>query len=189
MNRSIVRTVLFALALAVVPALGSAQQAGGPEAPGSEALPPEADAWLTEIQQIHVQLAQLQEQALQDPELAALQDSLGNHIRVAMEAIDPALPESMTRIQQMEEQAAQAQARSDAATLEQLRAEARLIEQQFLSVQEQALQQPALAAELSTFQTRLQEKILAASPDAPRLLARFQELEQKLTALSQQQEN
>src|SRR5690606_5971917 len=168
------------------PALLSAQEAGT-AAPEGPALPAEATAWLTEIQQIHVQLAELQEQALQDPELAARRDSLGTHIRVAMEEIDPSLNESMTRIQAMEEQAAQAQGRGDEQTLAQLRAEAQLIEQQFLSVQEQALQKPELAEEVNSFQTALQERILATSPEAPRLLARLQELEQKLSALVQQQ--
>lgn len=179
MIRTTLRTALFTLAVLAAPVALHAQ-ATEETSPSPEGLPPEATAWLTEIQQIHVQLSELQEIALQDPQLAARRDSLGNHIRVAMEAIDPSLAENMTRIQEMEEQAAQAQARSDDATLTQLRAEAQLIEQQFLSVQEQALQQPQLASELSTFQTLLQEKILAVSPDAPRLLARFQELERKL---------
>lgn len=183
MIHTALRTAFFALAIVALPA-GLQAQATEEASPVPEGLPPEATAWLTEIQQIHVQLSQLQEVALQDPELAARRDSLGEHIRVAMEEIDPSLSENMTRIQEMEEQAAQAQARSDDATLTQLRAEAQLIEQQFLSVQDQALQQPQLAAELSTFQTLLQEKILTASPDAPRLLARFQELEEKLGELA-----
>jgi hypothetical protein len=178
MIRNAARSVLLGLAFLAAPAALSAQE------PAAPALPPEANAWLAEIQQIHVQLSELQAKALEDPELAARRDSLGTHIRVAMETIDPSLSQSMSRIEEMEQQAAAAEAQSDQAKLTQLRAEAKRIEQQFLSAQEQALQRPELAAEVSAFQTLLEERILATSPDAPRLLARFQELEEKLAEVA-----
>ena len=178
MIRTAARTVLLALAVLAAPGALSAQD------PAAAGLPPEADAWLAEIQQIHVQLAELQERALQDPELAARRDSLGTHIRVAMETIDPSLTQSMSRMEEMERQAAAAEAQSDSTKLTELRTEAQQIEQQFISAQQQALQLPDVAAEFTAFQQLLQEKILATSPDAPRLLARFQELEQKLAAMA-----
>jgi hypothetical protein len=176
--RTAARTVLLTLAAIAAPGAVSAQDSA------AAGLPPQANEWLAEIQQIHVQLAELQERALQDPDLAARRDSLGNHIRVAMETIDPSLSQSMGRIEEMERQAAEAEAQSDSAKLTQLRGEAQQIEQQFIDAQQQALQLPDLAAEVTAFQQLLQEKILATSADAPRLLARFQELEQKLTELA-----
>jgi hypothetical protein len=177
--------VLAAAALAALPEALPAQEAAAPQTAAPQAAPAEATQWLAEMQQLHLRLSQLQERALQDPELSARQDSLGMRIRVAMEAIDPALPQQMGRIEEMEGQAAAAEARSDQAALQQLNAEAQLIQQQFLAAQQKALQQPELAAELAAFQTLLEQKILAVDPAAPQLLARFQELERKLTAMAQ----
>lgn len=179
MIRTAAGIVLLVAAALAAPGAVAAQLPG---TPGD--VPAEAREWLAEIQQIHTQLTELQERALEDPDLAARRDSLGNHIRVAMESIDPSLPESMSRMEEMEQQAAQAEALSDEAKLKELRTEAQLIEQRFLSAQQQALQRPDLAAEISAFQTALEAKILATDPEAPRLLARFQELEEKLTGLA-----
>jgi hypothetical protein len=176
--------VLASAALAALPTALRAQAPATPP-PAGEDVTAEASQWLAEIQQIHLRLGQLQEQALQDPELSARRDSLGMRIRVAMETIDPALPQQMGRIEEMEGQAAAAEARSDQAALEQLNAEAAQIQQRFLAAQQQALQQPALAAEVAAFQTMLEQKILAVDPAAPQLLARFQELERRLTGLAQ----
>jgi hypothetical protein len=181
MMRFAAGTFLFVTVALTAPAVGSAQAPGAPLE-----LPPEAREWIAEIEQIHVQLAQLQERALQDPDLAARQDSLGNHIKVTMEAIDPSLAQNLGRIEEMERQAAEAEARDDEAKLAELREEARQIEQRFVAAQRQALQRPDLAAEFSAFQTLLQERMLQTDPDAPRLLARFQELERKLTQLGVQ---
>lgn len=178
MNR--IRPAVIALfgALALLPSSLSAQAAAPPADQAAE-----ANQWLTEIQQIHGRLSELQEKALQDPDLRAQQDSLGSHIRAAMEALDPTLVASLDRIQQMDAEATQAEAQNDEAKLSALSAEAQKLEQQFLSAQQRALAQPELAAEFTAFQTALQAKILAADPQAPQLLARFQELEQKLAAV------
>lgn len=183
------RTGKLALVVAVLATLPSALLAQGqPEvAPlPVEGIPPEASAWIQEIQEIHARLTELQERALADPELSAQRDTLGNHIKVAMETLDPTLLTKMGRIEEMEQQASEAHARNDEATLNRLRAEAEQIEEQFFTVQQIALQQPALAAEVSAFQTVLEQRIRATDPDAPRLLARFQELEEKLSGLAEE---
>lgn len=178
-RRSLVR--LVTIAAVAIPGALSAQEA--PAAP--QELTPEVQAWLAELQQLHVQLTELQEKALQDPQLAAQRDSLGAHIRAEMESIDPELPAKMSRIPQMEAEAAAAEAQNDETKLAALRTEAQQIEQQFLSAQQQALQKPELAAELSAFQSALEARILQADPEAPKLMARFQELEEKLAKAAQ----
>lgn len=186
MTRSAVRTLFLAFVVLAATPLALKAQSPEPTQQLPTEVPSDAGEWLAEIQEIHERLSTLQERALQDPELAARQDSLGNHIRVAMETIDPSLAESMSRIEEMERQAAEAEARNDEAKLTELRAEAQRIEEQFVSAQQQALQRPDLAAEFLEFQTLLEQKILAADPEAPRLLARFQELNEKLATLAQQ---
>lgn len=179
--------VLAAAAVAALPCAASAQAPTATPPAAQPSVPSEAGAWLQEIQQLHGRLTELQAKALEDPELSARQDSLGNHIKAAMETIDPTLPRTMERIQEMERQAAEAESQNDEAVLTALRGEAQQIEQKFFAAQQQALQRPDLAAEMLEFQSLLEKKILETDPEAPALIARFQELEAKLAALGEGQ--
>lgn len=168
--------------------LGGAGTAAAQATPGIDALPPEVRGWLTELNQIHEELSALQARALADPSLSAMQESVGEQMRVAMEEIDPSLAESLDRIPAMEVEAQQAESRGDQERLEALSAEAQRIEQRFMSAQNQAMQtRPNLVAEVLAFQEALQERMLETDPEAPRLIARMQELEEKLTTAARQQ--
>ena len=180
MYRIATRSILLTLLALSFPLLALAQT----PAPGPD-VPPEVRGWLSELETIHAQLAQLQEQALRDPALAARQDSLGTQMRSAMEAVDPSLAEAMDRIPEMEAEAASAQAQGDDARLVELSAEAQEIEQRFVAAQNQALEQrPELVAEVMDFQSTLQARILESDPRAPELLSRMQELERMLTEVA-----
>lgn len=182
MRRIAIRSLLLVTFLPLAfPLLAVAQ------APAGHAeLPPEVRGWLSELDSIHTQLAQLQQQVLRDPELSARQDALGARMRDAMEAVDPTLAEAMNRIPDMEAEAAEAEARGNDARLVELSAEAQQIEQRFMSAQNQALEQsPELVAEVMDFQSTLQARILESDPRAEQLLSRMQELEQMLTETAQ----
>jgi len=140
-----------------------------------------------EIQQLHGQLEEIQKKALADPALSQAQQDLGTKIREAMEAIDPQLEQSMTRIQALETEAMAAQQQGNQARLQEIGAEAQQIQQKFIATQQLALQQPELAARLEGFQDQLEKKMLEVDPAAERLMARFQELEQKLAAVVREQ--
>lgn len=182
------RTLLLALALAVVPAALSAQQKPSRTTRPSAPRPPAAvesaardpQAWIMELQELHERLETLQAQALRDPALASAQEELGGSIKAAMQKIDPALQEGLTRMQELESEVAAAQKTQDATRIQQLAAEAQQIERQFAVAQQKALQQPAIAAKMTAFQARLQERMTAADASAPRLLARFEELQERL---------
>lgn len=181
--------LLPALLLAALPGALAAQEPAPAPAPAAPTAPEgpsaELQGWLIELQQLHGRLEAIQAQALADPTLSAQQEELGTSIRAAMEAIDPALPQSMTRIQALESEAATAQQAGDQARLEQIGAEAQQIQAQFLNAQQQALQKPELAAQVEAFQVTLEAKMKEVDPEAEQLIARFQELEQKLSAAMQ----
>lgn len=178
---TIKRALLPALLLAVLPGALAAQE----PAPAPQGPPAELQGWLTELQQLHGRLEAIQKQALADPSLGAAQAELGANIRAAMEAIDPGLEQGMTRIQALEGEAAAAQQAGDQARLQAIGAEAQQIQAKFLNAQQQALQQPALAAQVEAFQDTLEAKMKEVDPEAETLIARFQELEQKLSAAMQ----
>ena len=179
---------LAASLLTALITLGVAGSAGAQATPGVDRLPPEVRGWLTELDGIHQELSALQARALADSSLSAMQESVGEQMRVAMEEIDPSLAESLDRIPAMEAEAQQAESRGDAEALDALSAEAQRIEQRFMAAQTQAMQsRPNLVAEVLAFQEALQERMLETDPEAPRLIARMQELEEKLTSAASQQ--
>jgi hypothetical protein len=175
---SMKRTLLALVAIAVVPAALPAQQAG-PQ------IPENVRPLLMEMQQLHVRLEAIQQQALQDPQLSAAQDALGESIKETMEQIDPSLQQSMERVQDLETEAEAAQRSGDQAKLQQLAAEAEQIQVKFLTAQEQALQQPALAAQIDSFQTQLERKMAEVDPEAQRLIERFKELQVQIASVMQ----
>ncbi|MDQ3555896.1 MAG: hypothetical protein M3409_03840 [Gemmatimonadota bacterium] len=191
MNR-IIPSAFVALAALAVPVMASAQQtsaaprAAAP-APAQQAGPTaEQQAWLNELQQIGGKLQTAQVKALEDPALRSSQEALGTEIKTAMEKKDPGLAGVAQRVQTMEAEARKAQENGDAAKLQQLTQEAQQIEARFVKAQTEALQDSALAAKAQAFEQRLESKVLEIEPNARQLLARGQELQQKLAASMQQ---
>jgi hypothetical protein len=178
MNRSSRRSLLLALALATLPAGLAAQQRSA--APSPAAKDPQAQAWLSELQVLNAKLEALQARALQDPQLMAAQQALGGSIKTEMNRIDPTLEQSMARGKQLQTQAIAARQKGDDATLRQLAGEMQQIQQRFFSVQQRVVQEPALAAQLKSFQDRVQKRMTALDATTPTMIARFTELQGKL---------
>lgn len=170
------RVLLTTSIVLAIPTLVAAQASGaGP----SDA---EVEALFDELQQVHHQLEDLQMQALQDPTLSAEQAQLGEAIEAAMTQADPTISDRLARADALEAEAVSAQTAGNGQRLQELMVEAQEIQQHFMTVQQQVLEQPAIAERLAGFQSRLEQKMLELDPAAAGLIARFRELETQLTA-------
>jgi hypothetical protein len=174
---------LLGLALLLVPPTLHAQ--ARPEAGAAVRNAAEVEAMFGELDKLHAQLEDIQTRALEDPQIAAAQDELGARIKLAMERIDPTLQRGLDRMDAMEAEVSAATQRRDAARLQQLGAEAEQIQKQFISAQERALQQPEIAALVTSFQEKLERKMMELSPQSERLVARFRELQTRLAEQAQ----
>lgn len=172
--------ILALSTLAAAPTALSAQVAAPAQAPVDSAAAAQIQGWLAEIQQINGRLQELQQRAMQDPELAAEQEALGARIRTAMEEADPELQPSLERVEDLQAEAVAAEQQADTARLMEIGQELRQIEGQFMSAQQEALAQPQISSGLEAFQVALQSKLVELDPEAPQLIARFQELQQML---------
>lgn len=178
MNPSPIRRALLLAFLAVVtPAAIGAQQAQ----PETQAISEdEVDALVAEYQQVHYQLEDIQREALQDPELGSIQEQLGSRIRQAMESHDPSIPERIARAEALEAELVSAQQAGDIERLQALIAEVEQIERHFITVQQTVITEPAIAGDIVSFQTRLEQKMGELDPGAAALIARFKELETRI---------
>lgn len=187
MVSSRLKGTFFATMLGIaLPALGVAQETPAPapsaEEPALSALEQEMEAWYAELQQLHTQLETIQAQALADQSLAARQEALGEEIRVAMESRDSTMTSRLARMEAIEAEATAAQESNNSQRLQQLMVEANGIQEHLFLLQQQIVEEPAIAAKLDVFQTDLQQKMLQLNPNAQQMMDRFRELEENLTA-------
>lgn len=177
---SFIRTVLFSAVFVVAPAGLVAQQQGGVDA---AQLPPEAQELITELQEVQASLQPIHQQAMQDPEVQASQQSLSADIRDKMTELAPSTPDRMARLQELMQQGQAAQAEQDQAAVAEIAAEAQAIEQELQATQVEALQSPEIAPRVEAFEAELLETMQAIDPETDSLIERAQELDARLAAL------
>lgn len=163
------RTALL-LAFLAFPATLSAQQQ----------LPPEVQQLLAEAQQIQQQLQPVQEQALQDEAVQQGQQRAADAVRAAMIGADPAMEAKIERLEAIMQEAQQAQAAGDQATIVALTQEAQQLQPQLAQAQAAALEHPDVQPQLEAFQKQLRDKMTEIDPDARPLLDRLAQLEEQL---------
>jgi chromosome segregation ATPase len=111
--------------------------------------------------EIASQVAAYQEAQLPDAERMAAVQALNQALESAMEQLDPQLEERVARLGALEH-------------------EAESLQEQLMTVQERALQQPEIAGKIASFQEQMEQKMLEAEPNAQAVIERFRELELKL---------
>lgn len=146
-------------------------------------VPPEAQELMAELQQIQAQLEPIQAEALQDPEILAEQQTLGEEIQAAMAELDPSTPDRMARLQELVTEAQAAQAAQDAEAVQVLMTEAQGIQARLQEAQAQALERPEIAPRVEAFQKQLQAKMVEIDPEAEPLIQRAADLDEELTEL------
>jgi hypothetical protein len=99
---------------------------------------------------------------------------------------DPGLDALATRVQGMQQQAAAAQQRRDARTLQQLNADLAPIQQRFMRAQQQVMQQPGFAARARQIESQLHQRMLGVEPQTDQLLERGRSLQARLLRMQQQ---
>ena len=93
-----------------------------------------------------------------------------------MERLDPTFRAQAARAEALKAEVTAAQAAKDNAKLNQLAAEATQLQQGFASARQRAMQDPAMAARIKSFQERIVAKMAEVEPQTQTLLARLQEL-------------
>lgn len=189
MHTRFVGVSLLVLAAAALPAAAQQKQASqpSPQQPATAAQAPpltaQQQAWVNELQQIQQKLEAAKAKALQNTNLRAAQDSLGQDIKTAMEKVDPGLVGVAQRVQSMDEEAGKAQTNGDQKKLAELTQEAQQIQARFSKAQQEALQKNSdLAARVSAFEKQVQAKSDQFERENAALLKRYRELQEKLMA-------
>jgi hypothetical protein len=167
---------LVAALLLASPGIAPAQQAP----PAGQQIPAEIQALATELQQIEARLAPIHMQAIQDPTLQQEQAAIGEAVRDLVVAQDPAMEETIGRLDALMREAQQAQASGDAERVQQLTREGMELQPRFAEAQARALADPAIRQRIEGFQTRLHARMTQIDPEANALIDRHQQLQRLL---------
>lgn len=177
MIRSKLYVAAALIALAPAPIAARAQQAP------PRALPEGAAELITEMTAIQNQLAPMQQDALQDPNLRAEGEALGASIRDVMEEITPETPGLIARLNEMGPEVRAAQTAQDSARVRTLVTEAREIEQLLQLTQEAAIERPEIVAAVEAYEAKVHGHMRNEHPEAGPLLERLAVLNEQLTGL------
>ena len=177
----ITRSVWLAGALlAAAPAVAMSQQNLAPRT-----LPPEAQAMIMEMQEIHNRLLPMQEAAMQDPQLKQEGEVLGAQIMKAMEEIEPQTPSLIARLNELAPQVQAAQDAMDRELLATLATEAGEIDQLLQIARARAVERPDIVQAIDAYEEKVQEKMVQDNPEAAQLLDRLEVLNGQLATLLQ----
>jgi hypothetical protein len=177
LNRSI---LMVSLVMVAGPAIVSAQQDFAPVT-----LPSEAQAVITEMQQIHNRLRPMQEQAMQDQTLKQEGDALGASILRAMEELEPATASLIARLNELAPQVQAAQNAQDRERLVTLATEAGEIDQLLQIARAEAVERPDIVRLVEAYEEKVHDKMVEDNPDAAGLLERLDVLNGQLATLLQ----
>ena len=161
MPSKLLRTGLFAAALAVVPTALVAQEPAAPVATAP-----------TELQQLQARIGGIQQRASQDPAVAAA----AAEITAAMEAADPEYKALAARAITIRADVEAARAASDNARLNELAAEAQTLQASVNAARTRASAHADVQAKTTAYRTALLKKMVELEPDTQALLARLGEL-------------
>lgn len=158
--------MLAAAAALALPAQVAAQES----TPAAEQAPQQDAA------AIQARLQQIQQRALQDPELQRAQERIGAEVVATMTRVEPTFTARSARAEAMPADIAAAREAGDNARLHELNAEAQELQTFFAATRAQAMQDPQLRESLQAYQARIVAKMVELEPETEQLLARLAEL-------------
>ncbi len=151
--------------------------------PPQQDVPDEVQEMMEEFQEMQQRFMQIQSQVLQmNPELQERQAAIGDLVNEAMAELNPAAEEQVSRLQQLEQEAAMAQQEEDMERLQELINEAQGLQAELQAAQAQALEQDHVQQEIDSFQDDLLDEMIEMDPEAGQILDRLDELAQQLGA-------
>jgi hypothetical protein len=175
------RTSVVAAVAALVPAVAVAQQPAPAPQPS-----PEVQEWIAEMQQLEQQLAPVQAEALQDPEIQQAQTELNQALVAAMMEGGAEVQADLRRVETIQPELQAAQESGDQEQLGRLVHEAQALQERLGQAQFMALQDPALAAQAERFQTQLRTRMSEIEPRSEAMLDRLAALQQQVIAAMQE---
>ncbi|TVP77214.1 MAG: hypothetical protein EA352_04125 [Gemmatimonadales bacterium] len=152
-----------------------AQQQGQPQ------MDEEMMALMTEAQELQQRIAPVQDEAMQDEELAARLTEIQQKVESAM---DEEAPELMARMDELESEFMTAQEAGDQERQEELGMEFQQLQMELQTTQQSVLEREDIQADIQTFEDMQRERMIEIDPEAGEILDRIEEIYEQLQPTS-----
>ncbi len=174
-----IATAVGALLLAAAPAAARTQQA--PQIPDS------VRQMLMELQQVRQELATIQEQTIEaNAELRTEREAAQETVEAAMIEAHPGIEKTIGRLEALGDELQQARAQKDTARMREILLEGQRMQREIQSAQAEAMQRQDVARKIETYQDDLLEAMKAQDPRTDELLARMENLAERIQAAGTQ---
>ncbi|RJP58457.1 MAG: hypothetical protein QY331_01225 [Melioribacteraceae bacterium] len=149
----------------------------------------EAQLLFQEYNQLNQQIQQLQQQAMNDENIAQKGEALDKEITDAMVKNNPEIKKSLDKRDNIISQYQAAEQSGDQQKMQSLGQEFQSVSQIIQTEQQKVIQQPEIGSHLQEFETLVMQKMEAINPETPQLLSKLEQLRNKLMTMQQQQPN
>ncbi len=176
---------LAALVLIGLFAVTACDREGEPDSPPVDAgaeqpapalgqdMDPETMELMTEAQQLDQALAPIQQQAMQDQELASQLEELQEQVETAMRDEDPELVDQM---EQLQAEFMAAQEAGDQERVQEIGMAAQGIQAEFQALQQRVLDRPDIREPVDAFEEAQRERMIEIDPEAGEIMDRIDEI-------------
>lgn len=148
------------------------QPAPGQQAPAQE-MDPETMELMMEAQELQQRLVAIQDEAMQDEELAGQLDEIRDRVEVAMRE---EAPELLDRMDQFETDFMAAQEAGDQEAIQRIGMEAQETEMELQAIQQEVLTRPEISDSIESFEVAQRERMIEIDPEAGEILDRLEEI-------------
>lgn len=151
--------------------------------------PSEAQLLYQEYAQLNQQIQQLQQQAMNDENVAQKGEALEKEITDAMLQNNPEIQKSLDKRDNIISQYQSAEQSGDQEKMQSLGQDFQSVTQIIQTEQQKVIQQPEIGLHLQEFETLVMQKMESINPETPQLMAKLEQLRNKLMTMQQQQPN
>jgi len=180
------------LAILALTACGDRQDPADDAQPGADQssamspfgqMDPDAEAAMSELQQIHQRLQPVHQEAMQDPAISAQFTQIQGAVEGAMREGSPGLFE---RIEKVQADVQAAQDAGDTQRLQTIAMESQGLQMEAQAAEAAAVSRPAIQEQIQSFEQDLRQRMISIDPEAGDLLDRSKELQDELRAKQEQ---
>ena len=178
--RSAHRGLLTAAALALLAgAPAFAQELPGADAPApgpTEDAATSPEQIQVELMAVQQRLVEIEQAALEDPELDTARTELEGQVEAALQEADPEFDDKVERMEELGEEIQQAQQSGDAEAMQGLVSEGQTLEQDLMATHTRVTEGEPLASQIESFRERVMAKMVEVDPEAKELMERAETL-------------
>lgn len=135
---------------------------------------------MQEFNELRQELTQIRQQAMEDPELQRMRDSLNRSIAVAAEEVEPGSKEKLERLEEIQTEIQAAREEGDQEEMQSLIQELQTLREEVAAATRQVLSREEIRAQYRAFEEATLARMEEIDPRTTELVSRVEEIQARL---------